>query len=121
MVKHKATYAYRYQSCVLGLLNGRKPIVVPVLAILPITTTRRRRDIDNVLAALKAALDGLTDAGWWKDDSDIVGITIRKPLYIPKSGEDRIIIVADESCNEDRLIRMIQRQDPPFDGSSLVP
>lgn len=121
MVKHKATHAYRYQSCSLGYLAGRKPIAVPVLAILPITTTRRRRDIDNVLAALKAALDGLTDAGWWKDDSDIVAITIRKPIHGPRGSGDRIVIVADEASNEDRLVRMIQRQEPPFDGSGLVP
>lgn len=32
-------------------------------------TTQRRRDADNFTASMKAAMDGLTDAGIWTDDS----------------------------------------------------
>lgn len=119
MLKHRETKRYRELAAYRA--NGKKRLRNPVIAVLPLVATRRRRDLDNVLASLKSALDGLTDAGWWNDDSDIVGITIRKPLFLPKSGENRIIIVADEASNEDRLVRMMQRQDPPFDGSGLVP
>lgn len=36
---------------------------------------RRRRDLDNIL---KAALDGLTHAGVWEDDSQIDHLSIRR-------------------------------------------
>ena len=36
---------------------------------------RRRRDLDNIL---KAALDGLTHAGVWEDDSQVDHLSIRR-------------------------------------------
>lgn len=40
---------------------------------------KRRRDLDNIL---KALLDGLTHAGVWLDDSQIVDLRIRKAKTI---------------------------------------
>ena len=90
------------------MIKFRKRLRIPVLAILPVVTTRRRRDIDNVLAGLKSALDGLTDCGWWEDDSEVVGITIRKPLYIREWSIDPIIVTADEESNEDVMLTRLR-------------
>lgn len=109
MVKHKATRSHRALAEHLGRQDGRKPIRNPALAILPIVNTRRRRDIDNVLAGLKSALDGLTDAGWWKDDSEMCGIMIRRPILIKAWSRDPIIVCADEDSNEDVMLVRIRR------------
>jgi hypothetical protein len=49
------------------------------------------------LASLKSALDGLTDAGWWKDDHDIVGFHLLPELYSKLWVYNKILIV---SANE---------------------
>lgn len=108
LVKHKAVRSHRGLAAVIGAQHGRKRLRIPVLAVLPIVTTRRRRDIDNVLAGLKSALDGLTDCGWWEDDSEVVGITIRKPLHIRAWSIDPIVIVADEESNEDVMLTRLR-------------
>ena len=38
---------------------------------------RKRHDDDNMVALLKAVQDGLTDAGWWKDDANV---SIERPV-----------------------------------------
>ncbi len=45
------------------------PIDQPVVGVAYYHATRRYLDADNILASLKAAFDGLTDAGIWQDDS----------------------------------------------------
>lgn len=109
LAKHKAVRQHRGIASVLGSLDGRKRLRNPVLAILPIVTTRRRRDLDNVLAGLKSALDGLTDCGWWDDDSEIAGITILKSKYFKLWERHPIIIVADEECNADVMLLRLRR------------
>jgi Holliday junction resolvase RusA-like endonuclease len=39
---------------------------------------RRICDADNALASVKAACDGLTDAGVWQDDRQIVRMSIEQ-------------------------------------------
>ena len=51
---------------------GDKRLAVTIDAYMP---DKRRRDLDNVL---KAALDALTHAGVWCDDSQIDSLTIRR-------------------------------------------
>jgi Holliday junction resolvase RusA-like endonuclease len=36
-----------------------------------IAATNRRRDRDNIIATLKAAIDGITDSGLWDDDAGV--------------------------------------------------
>jgi Holliday junction resolvase RusA-like endonuclease len=36
-----------------------------------IAKTNRRRDRDNIIATLKAAMDGITDSGLWDDDAGV--------------------------------------------------
>jgi len=107
MTKHKAVSAYRKLTAYHGA--GKKCLQNPVCAIVPLVTTRRRRDIDNVLASLKAALDGLTDAGWWKDDHDIRGYHLVPEIYSPKFGDKKILIVACEQEHEQELAVRVKR------------
>lgn len=100
MTKHRATRGYRETARYLG--DGQKRLQNPFCAVLPLVATRRRRDLDNVLASLKSALDGLTDAGWWSDDHDIVGFSIKPQIHVPKLEENRIVICACEDDPHDQ-------------------
>lgn len=72
-VKAKATKQYRFvavwEACKeCGLVGPRwKAARVQVRWF---TKTKRRPDADNALASLKAAFDGLTDAGVWVSDRE---------------------------------------------------
>lgn len=58
-------------------------------------TTRRLIDCDNAHARCKYLLDGLTEAGWWPDDSAIRQVTIRR--FLPGEGagfKGRVVIHA---------------------------
>lgn len=99
LTKHKAVRAYRGIAMAIGRDDGRKPIQNPVCGVLPLVATRRRRDLDNILASLKSALDGLTDAGWWSDDHDIKGFHIIPEVYSKLFNENRIVILATEESD----------------------
>ncbi len=101
MVRHKAANKYRQTASYYG--NGARRLAKPVCAILPLVATRRRRDLDNVLASLKSALDGLTDAGWWNDDHDIVGYHMVPEVHSKLWTENKVVILA---CEEDELPHM---------------
>ena len=58
----------------VGLALPDGPVVAVLSAYPP---TRRRYDLDNLLAAMKAAIDGLVTAVG-RDDSDIVEVRVRK-------------------------------------------
>lgn len=94
MTRHRAVSKYRALARYLG--DGQKRLRNPVCAVLPLVATRRRRDLDNVLASLKSAIDGLTDAGWWDDDHDIAGFQIIPEVYSKLWGENKILILAVE-------------------------
>ena len=104
MAKHKAVREYRATAFYRG--RGQKRLQNPFVAVLPLVSTRRRRDIDNVLAGLKSALDGLTDAEWWNDDHDIVGYHMVPEIMHKAWGENSIVIVA---CEEEELPEMQTR------------
>lgn len=53
------------------------PVAVHIDAYPP---DRRRRDVDNLA---KAALDALTHAGLWEDDSQIADLRIRRGAVVP--------------------------------------
>jgi hypothetical protein len=97
MTRHRAVSRYRELARYLG--EGQKRLKKPVCAVLPLVATRRRRDLDNVLASLKSALDGLTDAGWWKDDHDITGFHIVPEVFSKIFDENRIVILATEEAD----------------------
>ena len=94
MAKHKAVREYRATAFYRG--RGQKRLQNPFVAVLPLVRTRRRRDIDNVLAGLKSALDGLSDAGWWSDDSAIKGFHLLPEHYSKSLERNLIVVVAGE-------------------------
>lgn len=53
---------------------------------------RRRVDVDNAVAMLKPALDGLTDARVWRDDRQIVSIALRQEHGVGGVGETVIVV-----------------------------
>ena len=74
MVKAKATKGYRngaylFATMEYSAMRKRPPKWKSArVSIRWYTKTKRRPDADNALASLKAAFDGLTDAGVWADD-----------------------------------------------------
>ena len=105
MTRHRAVSKYRELARYLG--DGQKRLKKPVCGVLPLVATRRRRDLDNVLASLKSALDGLTDAGWWKDDHDIAGFHIIPEVYSKIFYENRIVILATEESDLPAMTALI--------------
>lgn len=70
----------------------------PVIAVIGVhPPTRRRYDLDNTLAALKGALDGLVTAAG-RDDSDIAEVRIRKCSVSPKlvGGHVTVTFIPDD-------------------------
>lgn len=108
LAKHRAATAYRLAAAYHGRSDGRKPLQNPVCAVLPLVRTRRRRDLDNALASLKSALDGLTDAGWWADDSDIDSFHLIPHVYSPKWAEPRVLVVATERSDAAAMSQAIE-------------
>ena len=98
--RHREGKAYAALASYHG--QGQQRLLLPVLAILPVVKDQRRRDLDNALAGLKSALDGLTRSGWWNDDSDIVRIVIQPALRVGKTLErNSVIIMAVEQGTSD--------------------
>ena len=64
------------------------PLTPPVSATVTFwMPDRRRRDLDNLLAAMKPAWDGLVDAGLLADDNaDQLSITLKPPEYAGSRG-----------------------------------
>lgn len=123
MLKGKITRSSRAAVALIASQGHKTMIARPSLAVIPIVTTRRRRDIDNVLASLKASIDGLTDAGWWSDDSELQSITVRRPLYARLWPDNQIVIVASESSSEDVMLRRISVfcEEAPLHGVDAMP
>ena len=91
--RREATALYRRECFVAAkdALNRaariKAPMPLPLPAPVSATVTfwmpdRRRRDLDNLLAAMKPAWDGLVDAGLLADDNaDQLSITLKPPEY----------------------------------------
>ena len=79
-------------------------LIAPTMMLRPrleITWRGRGRlpDVDNVIGRCKAYIDGLTDAGWWSDDSDIVSVT-GTTERIAKGDQSCVVIRAWETYKE---------------------
>jgi Holliday junction resolvase RusA-like endonuclease len=55
-----------------------EPITEAVVTVCAFWPTVRRMDADNLLASMKAAFDGITDAGVWADDRDVTFMPCRQ-------------------------------------------
>lgn len=94
MTKARAKRAYRQKVAILG--RGHQTLHDPVCAVLPVSPVRRGVDIDNALASLKPAIDGLTDAKWWPDDSSMSRITVVNVTYCKQVKEKTMVFLAVE-------------------------
>lgn len=65
------------------------PIEQPTVRVTMLNKTARKMDADNLIASMKAAMDGLTDAGVWDDDREL---TILQPIRGKDATNPRIII-----------------------------
>ena len=96
--RREASALYR-RDCFLitrDMMNRALRIKAPVPSPLPTPVSatvtfwmpdRRRRDLDNLLAAMKPAWDGLVDAGLLADDNaDQLSITLKPPEYAGSRG-----------------------------------
>lgn len=80
-VKNRAAREFRALAKYAAMQDGRPatilgPVSVSVRVLWP--ARRRKSDADNALASVKAAVDGLTDAGVWQDDRQIVRMSIEQ-------------------------------------------
>ena len=65
------------------------PIEQPTVRVTMLNKTARKMDPDNLIASMKSAMDGLTDAGVWADDREL---TILSPIRGKDATNPRIII-----------------------------
>lgn len=94
--RRRATQQYRTDCFFVVKARGgwlrRTKVPMPLPTPVSATVTfwmpdRRRRDLDNLLAAMKPAWDGLVDAGLLADDSaDQLSITLKPPQYGGRAG-----------------------------------
>lgn len=77
----RASGALRTAAKYAALEHGRaEPITGRVDVLVRVCWPKRRRtlDADNALASCKAALDGLTDAGVWRDDRQMRRVSVEQ-------------------------------------------
>ena len=101
--RREATALYRREcfliahQAILGRIRRRHflPLPTPVSATVTFwMPDRRRRDLDNLLAAMKPAWDGLVDAGLLADDNaDQLSITLKPPEYAGSRGAAGVHLV----------------------------
>ena len=65
------------------------PIEQPTVRVTMLNKTARKMDQDNLIASMKSAMDGLTDAGVWNDDREV---TILSPIRGKDATNPRIIL-----------------------------
>lgn len=65
------------------------PIEQPTVRVTMLNRTARKMDQDNLIASMKSAMDGLTDAGVWNDDREV---TILSPIRGKDATNPRIIL-----------------------------
>lgn len=85
MKKAKIIREYRSLAWAAALeqRNGDCPIEGPIRLSVQINWPRkaRRKDLDNALSSCKAAFDGLTDAGIWRDDWQLTSIEVSQAMW----------------------------------------
>ncbi len=84
--KAKRTAALRQMAYLEGLRDRRRFRKVRVIAHIGYASSTRA-DPGNAAPAVKACIDGLTDAGWWADDDSehLIGPDYRRdPVKAPK-------------------------------------
>jgi hypothetical protein len=82
--------------------NARRPAFDRCDVTVIVYGYSRRLDPTNCEPMVKPIIDGLTDAGWWADDSPdhVVSVTYRAGNPVPRGTKRSIIIVAKGIINE---------------------
>ncbi len=95
----KKTYRAACRQIVEQIARGRKAMQVPLrVQLLFVPSTRRRRDIDNLVARMKAGLDGLADGLQVNDNLfrlEVLGIADPAPR-----GSEAHVVVTLSVVNE---------------------
>lgn len=98
--KHRAVKKYREAARLTAMgLRNREPLDNPVAHATFYFRVKRTRDADNLLASLKAAFDGLADAGLVRNDSELRHVT---PLIVTgclKQAEKVVITLREEATH----------------------
>lgn len=96
--KAKAAHAYRQEAWLAAKASMFRAGVqhAPQWSAATITITghppdNTRRDSDNLLAQMKAAIDGLVDAGVLKDDNKIRYVV--NPMGSPRKGGEVVVTI----------------------------
>lgn len=79
MAKSSATKKYRAAACEAAKAAGEDfgPLKHAEVQCFFYYKDARRRDKDNCLASMKAAFDGIADAGWVEDDADMTHLPVK--------------------------------------------
>lgn len=79
MAKSTATKKYREAACAAALQVDPNfgPLKEATVQCFFYHRDSRSRDKDNLLASMKAAFDGLADAGWVTDDRDFTHLPVK--------------------------------------------
>ena len=87
-----------------------RPLIGPVFieAVIQWPPRRKTVDFDAAVASLKPVLDGCTDAHWWVDDSQVVGMAVRQ-----ERGTGGITITAYIKHEGEEVISMPSKKMPP--------
>jgi crossover junction endodeoxyribonuclease RusA len=87
--KARATKRYRQAACVEAVLAGvpEAPWTAATVLLRFFFRTRARRDRDNLLASMKAAFDGLADAGVVRDDSGLTYMPVEVVTGVPAADQ----------------------------------
>ena len=99
MKKHHYIQLAKEEAMILAIKAGRpmEPFKKAHITVLFIAKGRKRRDLDNLFASLKAYLDGIVHAGVLEDDdADHVSYTIQ----FDRGEEDNTIIDIERKNDE---------------------
>lgn len=99
--KAKAAKAYRQTAWALTKAElGRDRIQAARLSLVFHPPSRRRMDIDNMLASVKAGIDGISDATGIDDSNLAISLVRREPK---KGGEVVAVITEGERHEQETL------------------
>jgi len=86
--------AYKYDQ--------KEPITSAIVQIIRFNRSIRRTDPDNLIAQLKSTFDGITDAGVWVDDLDVVYLP---PIQKKSAANPRVELWIRQSPGDTREMR----------------
>ena len=92
--KHLRELARSLATCAKGATHETLPMHQALCRITYRVADRRRRDRDNLLAMLKAAFDGIADAGIVGDDADITYAPVAIDV-VGRSGETGVTLMIE--------------------------